>query len=109
MKRKTQLIHGGIVGDEQTGAVSVPIYQVSTYKQEGAGKHTGYEYSRTGNPTRHALEELIKEIEGGYAGPKNSIIDSLIYLGIYKKGNKQLYELTLHELEKEYHIVNPGM
>ncbi len=58
----------GIVGDEQTGAVSVPIYQVSTYKQEGAGKHTGYEYSRTGNPTRHALEELIKEIEGGYAG-----------------------------------------
>ncbi len=68
MKRKTQLIHGGIVGDEQTGAVSVPIYQVSTYKQEGAGKHTGYEYSRTGNPTRHALEELIKEIEGGYAG-----------------------------------------
>ncbi|MGB8461465.1 MAG: PLP-dependent transferase, partial [Priestia megaterium] len=56
MKRKTQLIHGGIVGDEQTGAVSVPIYQVSTYKQEGAGKHTGYEYSRTGNPTRHALK-----------------------------------------------------
>jgi hypothetical protein len=40
---------------------------------------------------------------------KNSIIDSLIHLGIYKKGNKQLYELTLHELEKEYHIVNPGI
>ncbi|MFE0565911.1 hypothetical protein BTA37_29090 [Priestia megaterium] len=38
---------------------------------------------------------------------KNSIIDSLIYLGIYKKGNKQLYELTLHELETEYQIVNP--
>ncbi|MBU8590394.1 Fur-regulated basic protein FbpA [Priestia megaterium] len=40
---------------------------------------------------------------------KTSIIDSLIHLGIYKKGNKQLYELTLHELEKEYHIVNLGI
>lgn len=68
MKKKTQLIHGGIVGDEHTGAVSVPIYQVSTYKQEGPGKHKGYEYSRTGNPTRHALEELIKVIEEGKRG-----------------------------------------
>jgi cystathionine gamma-lyase / homocysteine desulfhydrase len=68
MKKKTQLIHGGIVGDENTGAVSVPIYQVSTYKQEGPGKHKGYEYSRTGNPTRHALEELIKVIEEGKRG-----------------------------------------
>lgn len=68
MKRKTKLIHGGIVGDSHTGAVSVPIYQVSTYKQEGVGGHKGFEYSRTGNPTRHALEELIKDIEGGQAG-----------------------------------------
>ncbi|WP_173917142.1 bifunctional cystathionine gamma-lyase/homocysteine desulfhydrase [Halobacillus sp. Marseille-Q1614] len=68
MRKKTQLIHGGITGDERTGAVSVPIYQVSTYKQEGVGKHSGYEYSRTGNPTRFALEELIKELEGGHAG-----------------------------------------
>lgn len=68
MRKKTQLIHGGIVGDEHTGAVSVPIYQVSTYKQEAVGKHKGFEYSRTGNPTRHALETLIKDIEGGEAG-----------------------------------------
>ncbi len=68
MKRKTMLIHGGITGDSTTGAVSVPIYQVSTYKQEEVGKHNGFEYSRTGNPTRHALEELIKDVEGGYAG-----------------------------------------
>ncbi len=68
MKRKTKLIHGGIAGDPHTGAVSVPIYQVSTYKQEGVGGHKGFEYSRTGNPTRHALEELIKDIEGGQAG-----------------------------------------
>lgn len=68
MRKKTRLIHGGITGDEQTGAVSVPIYQVSTYKQEAIGKHRGYEYSRTGNPTRHALETVIAEIEEGKAG-----------------------------------------
>ncbi|MCM3765372.1 bifunctional cystathionine gamma-lyase/homocysteine desulfhydrase [Neobacillus niacini] len=68
MRRKTQLIHGGISEDPATGAVSFPIYQVSTYKQEGVGGHKGFEYSRTGNPTRHALEELIKDIEGGKAG-----------------------------------------
>lgn len=68
MKRKTKLIHGGVAGDPQTGAVSVPIYQVSTYKQDGIGRHKGYEYSRTGNPTRHGVEELIKDLEGGTAG-----------------------------------------
>ncbi|CDQ20396.1 cystathionine gamma-lyase / homocysteine desulfhydrase [Halobacillus karajensis] len=68
MRKKTQLIHGGITGDEKTGAVSVPIYQVSTYKQEGVGQHSGYEYSRTGNPTRFALEELIRDLEGGHKG-----------------------------------------
>ncbi|WHY76274.1 bifunctional cystathionine gamma-lyase/homocysteine desulfhydrase [Neobacillus sp. WH10] len=68
MRRKTKLIHGGISEDPATGAVSFPIYQVSTYKQEGVGGHKGFEYSRTGNPTRHALEELIKDIEGGKAG-----------------------------------------
>jgi cystathionine gamma-lyase / homocysteine desulfhydrase len=68
MRRKTKLIHGGISEDPATGAVSFPIYQVSTYKQEGVGGHKGFEYSRTGNPTRHALEELIKDIEGGTAG-----------------------------------------
>ncbi|WP_407270546.1 bifunctional cystathionine gamma-lyase/homocysteine desulfhydrase [Radiobacillus sp. PE A8.2] len=68
MKRKTKMIHAGITGDEKTGAVSVPIYQVSTYKQEAAGKHSGYEYSRTGNPTRHALETVIAELENGKTG-----------------------------------------
>lgn len=68
MRLKTRLIHGGIDGDPHTGAVSVPIYQVSTYKQEAIGKHKGFEYSRTGNPTRHALESYIAEIEGGARG-----------------------------------------
>ncbi|SDK49121.1 bifunctional cystathionine gamma-lyase/homocysteine desulfhydrase [Sediminibacillus albus] len=68
MKSKTKMIHAGITGDEKTGAVSVPIYQVSTYAQEAAGKHTGYEYSRTGNPTRHALETTITQLENGKSG-----------------------------------------
>ena len=68
MKRKTRLIHGGVSTDPLTGAVSIPIYQSSTFKQESVGVHKGYEYSRTGNPTRHALEELIKELESGVRG-----------------------------------------
>ena len=65
---ETALIHGGISIDERTGAVNIPIYQTSTYKQDGLGKMRGYEYSRTGNPTREALEALIADLEGGVAG-----------------------------------------
>ena len=65
---KTKLIHGGISHDEATGSVNVPIHQTSTYKQEKVGKHKGYEYSRTGNPTRFAVEELIKDLEEGVRG-----------------------------------------
>ena len=65
---ETAVIHGGISIDERTGAVNIPIYQTSTYKQDGLGKMRGYEYSRTGNPTREALEKLIADLEGGYAG-----------------------------------------
>lgn len=68
MHRNTKLIHGGISTDPVTGAVSVPIYQTSTYKQNGVGKPKGYEYSRSGNPTRFALEELIADLEGGVKG-----------------------------------------
>lgn len=62
------LIHGGIDGDETTGAVSVPVYQTSTYKQDALGKHRGWEYSRTGNPTRAALEKLVAALEQGEYG-----------------------------------------
>ncbi|MFC3041131.1 bifunctional cystathionine gamma-lyase/homocysteine desulfhydrase [Virgibacillus xinjiangensis] len=68
MRDKTKMIHGGISKDERTGAVSIPIYQVSTFEQESAGQHRGYEYSRTGNPTRHALERLIADLESGEDG-----------------------------------------
>lgn len=67
-KIESVFIHGGIYGDERTGAVNVPIYQTSTYEQLELGKHKGWEYSRTGNPTRAALEALIAELEGGKAG-----------------------------------------
>ena len=68
MKFNTLLVHGGKPFDEKTGALSYPIYQATTYKQDGIGKHRGYEYSRTGNPTREALEKLICEMEGGVRG-----------------------------------------
>ncbi|MBE6182862.1 MAG: bifunctional cystathionine gamma-lyase/homocysteine desulfhydrase [Bacillus sp. (in: Bacteria)] len=67
MRKKTKFIHGGISRDPYTGAVSTPIYQVSTYKQDGVGNFK-YEYSRTGNPTREALEKLIADIEEGTHG-----------------------------------------
>ena len=68
MKESTLAIHGGIDGDETTGAVNVPIYQTSTYRQRALGETTGWEYSRTGNPTRAALEKLVADLEGGSHG-----------------------------------------
>ncbi|WP_312680928.1 cystathionine gamma-synthase [Lactococcus taiwanensis] len=65
---KTKVIHGGIAMDSTTGAVSVPIYQTSTYQQDALGQPKAYEYSRSGNPTRHALERLIADLEGGIQG-----------------------------------------
>ena len=68
IKLDSLLIHGGVDGDEKTGAVAVPVYQTSTYKQDGLGRTRGWEYSRTGNPTRDALEKLIAELEQGEYG-----------------------------------------
>jgi cystathionine gamma-synthase len=63
---ETLAIHAGQEPDPQTGAVVPPIYQVSTYKQDGVGGlRDGYEYSRSANPTRHALEECLAALEGG--------------------------------------------
>ncbi|HEV2881763.1 MAG TPA: cystathionine gamma-synthase [Pyrinomonadaceae bacterium] len=67
---QTTAIHAGQEPDPTTGAVSVPIYQTSTYAQDGLGKHKGFEYARTQNPTRLALEQNIAALEGarfGYA------------------------------------------
>jgi len=68
MKFGTKAIHKGVSPDSATGAIMTPIYQTSTYIQEGIGNHKGFEYSRTGNPTRSALEANIAAIENGKHG-----------------------------------------
>jgi len=68
MRFETKAIHAGQASDPSTGAVIVPVFQTSTYRQEAIGKHKGYEYSRTGNPTRTALEICLAELEGGKYG-----------------------------------------
>ena len=68
MKFETACIHAGQPPDPTSGAVMTPIYQTSTYVQDGVGRTRGYEYSRTGNPTRAALEACLAELEGGAFG-----------------------------------------
>src|SRR3712207_6111799 len=68
MRFATRAIHAGQEPDPATGATIVPIYQTSTYTQEAPGRHKGYEYSRTANPTRAALEECVASLEGGDYG-----------------------------------------
>ncbi len=64
----TDCVHAGQWPDEKTGAVITPIFQTSTYLQDGIGKHRGYEYGRTANPTREALERNVAALEGGKHG-----------------------------------------
>ncbi|HBM76039.1 MAG TPA: methionine biosynthesis PLP-dependent protein, partial [Clostridiaceae bacterium] len=109
MNMNTLLIHGGIDGDKHTGAVSVPIYQTSTYKQSSLGKSSGYEYSRTGNPTRHALEKLIADLEGakyGFAFASGMAAITAV-LSLFKSGDKiiissNIYGGTFRVLDKVF-------
>src|SRR5690349_22691881 len=64
----TRAVHAGQHPDPLAGAVMGPIYQTSTYVQEGLGRHKGYEYARTQNPTREALERNVASLEGGTHG-----------------------------------------
>ncbi len=105
----TLLIHGGVDGDETTGAVNVPIYQTSTYRQIELGVHKGYEYSRTGNPTREALEKLIAELEGGKAGFAfaSGMAAITAVLMLFKSGDKviissNVYGGTFRVLDKVF-------
>jgi cystathionine gamma-synthase len=63
----TRLVQSGVRFDTATGALSVPIYQSATFAHPGLGVSTGYDYTRSGNPTRQALEEALADLEGGYA------------------------------------------
>ncbi len=65
MKQATKYIHAGAEPDPSTGAIMTPIYQTSTFVQDGPGKHKGYEYARTQNPTRHALQTALAAAENG--------------------------------------------
>ncbi len=84
------LIHGGIYGDEFTGSVNVPIYQTSTYEQPGLGENKGWEYSRTGNPTRASLEALVAELEAGTHGFAfgSGMAAITAVLSLFKTGDK---------------------
>src|ERR687897_2832414 len=64
----TRAVHAGQVPEPLAGAVMTPIYQTSTYIQEGLGRHKGYEYARTQNPTREALERNVASLESGMHG-----------------------------------------
>src|SRR5688572_2402591 len=68
MKTATKYVHAGVEPDPSTGAIMTPIYQTSTYVQSAPGKHKGYEYARSQNPTRKALEDALALIENGKYG-----------------------------------------
>src|ERR1700753_582672 len=65
---ETRAIHAGQEPDPTTGAIMTPVYLTSTYVQESPGKHRGYEYSRTHNPTRKAFEDCVANLESGKYG-----------------------------------------
>lgn len=105
----TKLIHGGISTDKFTGAVNIPIYQTSTFAQEIPGIHKGYEYSRTGNPTREALEKLIADLESGTYGLAfaSGLAAITAVLLLFKSGDKlvisdNVYGGTFRVLDKVF-------
>ena len=113
MKFNSLLIHGGIDGDELTGAVNIPIYQTSTYKQHALGETKGFEYSRTGNPTRDALEKLMAELEGGSRGFAfgSGMAATTAVLSLFKSGDRilisdNLYGGTFRVLDKVFSNFN---
>jgi cystathionine gamma-synthase/cystathionine gamma-lyase len=107
MEFETRAIHDGQESDRQTGAVTVPIYLTSTYQQDGIGQHRGYEYSRTGNPTRTALETALASIENGKYGlafasglAATTTVLSLLKNGDHLLAGDDLYGGTYRLLEK---------
>lgn len=112
-KIESTLIHGGIYGDKYTGAVNVPIYQTSTYEQRELGGTPEWEYSRTGNPTRAALESLIAELENGTNGFAfgSGMAAITAVLSLFKTGDKiiissNVYGGTFRVLDKVFNNFN---
>jgi len=106
---ETLAIHAGQQPDPATGAIMTPIYQTSTYVQDGVGRHKGYEYSRTGNPTRTALEACLAALEGGQHGlafaSGMAAIDTLFRLvaaGEHVLAGNDVYGGTFRLLDKVF-------
>lgn len=109
MRFETAAIHAGQEPDEGTGAVVVPIYQTSTYAQPAVGEHKGYEYSRTQNPTREALEECLAALEGGRYGmafasgmAATSTVMTLLAGGDHVVSSSDVYGGTYRVFEKVF-------
>jgi cystathionine beta-lyase/cystathionine gamma-synthase len=105
----TRAIHAGQDADPATGATVVPIYATSTYTQEALGRHKGYEYSRTGNPTRTALETCLAALEGGERGLAfaSGLAATAAVLSLLRPGDEvaaaaDLYGGTYRLLERVY-------
>ncbi len=116
----TDCVHAGQKPDEKTGAVITPIFQTSTYRQDGIGKHRGYEYARTANPTREALERNVAALEKGKHGLAYSsgmaatdtilrlvgpgeevVVTANVYGGTYR-----LFEMVLKQYGIVFHFVD---
>ena len=109
MEFETKAIHDGQQPEALTGAVAVPVYQTSTYQQDGIGRPRAFEYSRTGNPTRQALEEALASLEGGAHGlafasgvAATTAVLQLLGPGDHVVAGDDLYGGTYRLLEKVY-------
>ena len=109
MRFETRAIHEGQEPDPVTGAVTVPVFQTSTYQQDAIGKPRGFEYSRTGNPTRQALEEALASLEGGTHGlafasgvAATTAVLQLLRPGDHVVAGDDIYGGTYRLLEKVY-------
>src|SRR5712692_3269471 len=105
----TRAIHAGQEPDPATGATIVPIYATSTYTQAGPGQHKGYEYSRSGNPTRTALETCLASLEGGERGLAfaSGLAATTAVLSMFRPGDEvaaaaDLYGGTFRLLERVF-------
>ena len=109
MEFETKAIHDGQQPEALTGAVAVPVYQTSTYQQDGIDRPRAFEYSRTGNPTRQALEEALASLEGGAHGlafasgvAATTAVLQLLGPGDHVVAGDDLYGGTYRLLEKVY-------
>lgn len=110
----TRAIHSGQPPEPRTGAVAVPIYQTSTYVQEELGRHKGYEYARTHNPTRAALEENVAALENGHSGHAYasgmaaiSVLATLLKAGDHVVASRNVYGGTyryFHQILERYDL-----